>query len=405
MFKSIKIFAICSIAYFQLKAQSGCTDSLANNFDANAVINNGSCTYNQTQQYFEKIGSISGYLGESSGLVLANGSIWSHNDSGNPNHIFKVNPSSGKIEQKLIVTNQNNIDWEDITSDDNYLYIGDFGNNDGDRTDLRVLKIAKSQFILSTAIEVNVTAEEIRFTYADQTNFNTQSNHNFDCEGFFSLGDSLYLFTKNRGNEKTKVYHLSKDNGTYSIFPKEEFNVNGLITGADIDSTSGTIALIGYSPDKYNSFIWYLYDYSNKAFFSGNKRRVEIGTTDTKWQTEGIALADSNRVFISNENSYIVATLFKSNRNTDLIPFGVESIENTQIKVFPNPTTRELHIQSEKIIESISIQSVEGKTIFTQAYNASEINIQLDSIQFPKGTYFVSIKSENELKIEKLIMN
>jgi hypothetical protein len=68
---------------------------------------------------------------ESSGIVKSRrypGIYWVHNDSGNPPLLFAVRLDGQIVRQfRLEVPN---IDWEDITiDDDGHLYVGDIGNN------------------------------------------------------------------------------------------------------------------------------------------------------------------------------------------------------------------------------------------------------------------------------------
>jgi hypothetical protein len=44
-------------------------------------------------------------------------------------------------------------------------------------------------------------------------------------------------------------------------------------------------------------------DFSGTNFFSGKKRRIEIGDNLLHWKTEGIAFENENRIFISCETS------------------------------------------------------------------------------------------------------
>ncbi len=85
-----------------------------------------------------------------------------------------------------------------------YLYIGDFGNNAGSRTDLHILRIEKSSLL-----EGMPAIDTIAFAYEDQTDF-TPSNQNtaFDCEAFIAGTDSLFLFTKNWNNLSTVCYSV-----------------------------------------------------------------------------------------------------------------------------------------------------------------------------------------------------
>ena len=76
-------------------------------------------------------------LHESSGLCFTDGNLWSFGDSGNPNSIYKIDTSTGVILQTVTIQNYPNIDWEDISADSTFMYIGDFGNNNGNRTNLK----------------------------------------------------------------------------------------------------------------------------------------------------------------------------------------------------------------------------------------------------------------------------
>ncbi|MEO8583911.1 MAG: hypothetical protein ABI415_08960, partial [Flavitalea sp.] len=88
--------------------------------------------------------------------------------------------------------------------------------------------------------------------------------------------------------------------GTYIATELDEFNSNGLITDASI-GPNGEIVLLGYTTNLMNSFMWLLYDYTGENFFSGNKRRFELGSTFTYGQTEGIALTSNGDGYVSNE--------------------------------------------------------------------------------------------------------
>jgi hypothetical protein len=251
--------------------------------------------------------------------------------SGNPATIYKIDTITGNSLQSIHVTNYGNTDWEDITADSAYLYIGDFGNNNGDRTDLKILKVPRSQFINNTGSSVNVTAQAINFSYADQTNFSSNSSTDFDGESLISIGDSLYIFSKDHGDLKTRVYHLPKTPGTYTISPYTNYNVNGEITGADYNPFTRQILLIGYENNHYSSFIWYLYDFNGTNFFSGNKRRIEIGNATTKWQTEGITFYNeisAHRIFISCEStSDVDAGIYTADLGAYISTADIQSIQ------------------------------------------------------------------------------
>ena len=241
-------------------------------------------------------------LKESSGLCYTDGNLWSFGDSGNLNAIFKIDTATGAIVQIVILANQPNVDYEDITADSLYIYVGDTGNNYGDRKDLRVLRIKKSD-INSKDFQQNIHADAINFSYADQTDFTSNNNTNFDCEAITSIGKYLYLFSKNRGDLQTRCYKMPKDTGTYSLTPIATFNSNGKITDATYNPTTKELALLGYMNQKKASFIWFFNDYNGDDFFSGTAKRYTIGDVNKDWQTEGLAYITGKRLMLSCETS------------------------------------------------------------------------------------------------------
>ena len=126
---------------------SGCTDPQANNYNASATINNGSCTYNTTNLALtDKTPLATPLLDEDSGIEFVDGKLWTHNDSGNSNDIFRIDTASNTVYQTVNVSNATNMDWEDMTSSKDYLFVGDMGNNNGNRQDLRIYRINFFQF-------------------------------------------------------------------------------------------------------------------------------------------------------------------------------------------------------------------------------------------------------------------
>jgi len=256
-------------------------------------------------------------LAESSGLVYFGGKVWTVNDSGNENIVYQVNLQTGKAERKVRVTNSENIDWESLAHSERHLYIGDFGNNSGTRTDLAVLKIRKEDLINKT----EVTAEKIFFSYPEQENFEERTNsHNFDCEAFFYSDGELHLFTKNWENNHSDHYTLGTNPGKIEAKYQGSFDTEGLITGADINTSTGDIVLIGYENSGIfsQSFIWLLSDYPKHNLWEGKNSRITIGSPGNLGQTEAIFINNDNTGYISSEaiemdNFHIKGKLFSLN--------------------------------------------------------------------------------------------
>lgn len=249
-----------------LKAQvAGCPDPAANNYNSAATINDGSCTYNSVTLKPKSLYNLSATVNESSGLIWWKKTAFTHDDSGGEAALYGMSTSSNAIERKIVITNATNVDWEDIAQDSKYFYIGDFGNNsNGNRTNLRIYKVAKS----AVKSKNEATATVINFSYEDQTDFTPAGNNNtdFDCEAMIAYNDSLFLFSKNWITNKTRLYKLPTKPGTYKAVKMGELDVQGLITGAEIVPEKRVIVLTGYT-SFIQPFVYLLYDFTGNNFF------------------------------------------------------------------------------------------------------------------------------------------
>jgi hypothetical protein len=274
---------------------SGCTDVLSKNYNPKALINNGSCSYKNLKIKPEFSIKLSDSIKETSGLIAFDNLLWTHNDD-HDKTIYGLD-SLGRIQKKIILNKVINHDWEEISQDSSYLYIGDFGNNyRGNRTDLHILKIEKKSFL-----EGNPIIDTISFSYSDQTNFNPQKANttNFDCEAFVVSKDSIYLFTKQWRASKTSIYVLPNRAGNHISQLKETINTNGLVTGSTYLEAKKLIVLCGYSK-LGKSFLYLLYGFKDHDFSSGNKRKVDLKLPFH--QIEGIATKDGLHYYVTNEN-------------------------------------------------------------------------------------------------------
>lgn len=237
-------------------------------------------------------------LSEISGIIpQGEKNIIAHNDGGHGPYLFDISLKEKMVNRKIKIQNATNFDWEDITQDQQYIYVAESGNNNGDRTDLKILKISKSNF----QNQDSVTAEIIEFHYPDQTNFTASDDHNFDCEGVLSFGDQLFLFSKNRKDAKTKWYTLPKTAGNHEATLQKEFDVEGLITGADINEDKNVIALLGYtiSIGSFKPFVWLFYDFEDGNIFEGKSRRLNFFFNG---QMESICFGKGNNLYFAAES-------------------------------------------------------------------------------------------------------
>ncbi|MCK4287982.1 MAG: T9SS type A sorting domain-containing protein [Bacteroidales bacterium] len=404
-------------AFSELYAQIyGCTDPNANNFSPGATQNNGSCTYDPT--FFNPVVflNLSSQLEETSGLIFYSGGLWSHNDSGGEPEIYKIDTISGQIIQTISVNNATNIDWEDLSQDENYIYIGDFGNNSGNRQDLKIYRINKED--IPSSGNANINSEIIEFEYSDQHDFTAAfQNNNFDCEAMICIADSIYFFSKNWANSKTKLYALPKTPGNFIAKLRDSFNAEGLITGADINLIKNEITLSGYKNQVWIPFVWLLFDYDGNDFFSGNKRRIELPYIISS-QTEGICYYNEKKTFISAEKTQTFPQrIFKLNTGiwTNIPYTGIEHIASDDIdfEIIPNPVNgKKFKVKIDDLPYddySFEIFDSIGRKIYIKNYSFkaknNKLKIKFKTNEFSKGIYFIRLYSGKIYTVKKLIIN
>jgi hypothetical protein len=379
------------------KAQkSGCTDRLAINYDQSATINDGSCRYNPAN--IEALASLNldGVLSETSGLIFWENQFWTHNDNSDTN-IYALDTLYGRIVQPYPLSRITNTDWEEISQDEDYIYIGDIGNNSGNRDDLKIYRAVKSSILNNSAV-----FDSICFTYSDQIDFTPNDyNNDFDCEAFIVSKDSIHLFTKQWVSNGTSVYTLPKTPGNYVAKPRSSFNVNGLITGAVYLEEERIIVLSGYSK-RLKPFIYLLYDFKGSDFFSGNKRKIDVMLP--YHQIEGITTTNGIKYFITNEY-FSMSPFIKTTQKIHLLnlspflgdylnlPVHHPDAENNFI-ISPVPAREFVTIQSltDLLPADYILINLSGQIVKTGRLNSENSTVNISGLN--SGIYFMRIGEE-----------
>jgi len=331
---------------------------------------------------------------ESSGLIYLNGQLITHNDSQGEAALFEIDTITGQHSRKVIVENATNVDWEDITSDQNFIYIGDFGNNDGNRTNLKIYRILISDYL--TTLNDTVQADEILFSYADQVDFNPgQFATNFDAEGMIAFNDSIYIFTKNWGDYQSNVYQVSNEPGFYVLPKIDSLNVQGLVTGATYDSTSQTLVLCGYQASAFT----YSVSGITPPFFSvGNAQKSNL-TVQNSFQIEGITSVGNQYYLSAEQNVLGAAALY---RFTEVSSLDVSKVNSKKIvELYPNPVVDWLKIDTEIKELQVIVYDMLGQTVLS----SKNRTINLSTLK--NGTYLINVFDEKAALIDtyKIIKN
>lgn len=237
---------------------------------------------------------------ETSGLFFHNGLLWTHNDSGGKPILYALDTTSFEVVQKMTLSNAKNKDWEDVCSDGETVYVGDFGNNKGKRKNLRIYTFPLSA--IPEEGDATIDVDSITFCFGDQTSFDhKKQEHDYDCEAIFATQDYLYLLSKGWATGTTRLYRLSKTPGNYVAEVVNGFDSQGLITGADYDREKHLLVLVGYVKNIWKPFMYLIFDFDETGVKLAN-RRFEMPQLAGA-QTEGICFFDDGLCYVTAETS------------------------------------------------------------------------------------------------------
>ncbi len=258
------------------------------------------CSLKSQETNFKEVFTLDKKHTEVSGMIFhaPTQKLWMLQDKGNPSELY-VYSADGTFENTVTVNNQENTDWEDLSQDKNgNIYIGNFGNNDNKRKDLRILKVDAATIQFNS---VNVS-QETTFYYEDQTEFPPKkSNLLYDCEAFVATNEAFYLFTKNRskGFDGTfYVYKVPNKNGNFkaekiaTLKTCDQYK-SCAITGAALNKNGNEIALLTHDKVLLIPFV------NDDSFKQENITIKELGHNSQK---EAITFKSDNQLFMADES-------------------------------------------------------------------------------------------------------
>ncbi|QMU63741.1 MAG: T9SS type A sorting domain-containing protein [Flavobacteriaceae bacterium] len=366
--------------------------------------------FSQISNFSEKF-ELPSEVEETSGLLFLNGKIITHNDSGNEAKLYEIDSLSGALTRTITITNATNVDWEDITQDNTHVYIGDIGNNNGNRTDLTIYKILKTDYLANT----DITAETISFSYEDQTDFSSHPNSsNFDAEAISVYQNQLFIFTKNGSDLMTNVYVVPLTPGTHTAVKVSSFNVSGFITGASYSSFDDSFMLTGYD-STLTPFLIYIDQNrppGNDIFAGGATKFSLTDELGEGNQVEGITHYNEGNYYISRERLTITVNGIEITRTQKLYQFynlasTVLSVYEESFKpriiLYPSPSKNYIsiaHLNANKRISKIELYNANGVKI-KQVVNTTR---KISTKNLSTGIFFIKvIFADQSVIIKKMI--
>lgn len=242
----------------------------------------------------QQVSQLPDELSEVSGIELFRDSIFfAINDGGNKSEVYVISKHM-KLIKKVEVREVKNHDWEALALDNEYLYIGDIGNNLNKRKNLQIHRIPVKGLLEKT----KVSAETMEIQYSEQKDFPPiRSQLYFDAEAMTSHNGKLWIFTKNKTKPfdgRSFVYEIKFIPGVKKTLSKSFELVAGKSDWL-LDSFTGA--------ESFKEYL-YLLTYSQiiRYKWKGNTlQKIDANSLPGYAQMEAITVNTKGQIFIANE--------------------------------------------------------------------------------------------------------
>jgi hypothetical protein len=249
---------------------------------------------------------------ESSGLAASRhnpGLFWTHNDSGDGPFLYAFD-RRGTARGTWRVTGAKAYDWEDVAIGPgvepgrSYLYIGDIGDNDRERAEIIVYRVAEPLAgepadDMWGGTRRTEPAEAIRLRYAD-------GRHDAEALAVHPATGDLYIITKTMSGSKTSgVYKLAAPFSTSIVNTLEKVSdlrlpglFPGMVTGSDISPDGRKIVLCDY----FNAYELRLPERSKSGFDEVWTQPLSTIQTGSRHQGEAVCYRlDGRAILVTSE--------------------------------------------------------------------------------------------------------
>ncbi len=254
-------------------------------------------------QRVTNLGQMPPEIAESSGLELADeaNTFFTHSDRGNSTAtLFKIN-QTGKLLKTYSVSGAASVDWEDLTRDESgNLYIADIGNNNGNRSVLKIYKVNVNSPEKAQTISFSYEMQDAIEGPGKKGKGKGKKAGSFNAEAIFWHNSNLYLVTKTNGNGQAHLFQVPDSPGSHTakLIGSKDFGYK--ITSADMSPSGDKLALMSLGK-------LHVLNVSGDNYFKANPQTINLGNVG---QTEGLVFTDNNTIVFSNESGQLFKYTF-----------------------------------------------------------------------------------------------
>ena len=180
------------------------------------------------------------------------------------------------------------------------------------------------------------------------------------------LREQFDVFTS--GTETLSVYGVTKK-------IQQKLNDHNITLIGNFGMADQTIA-----PNFQHTGTWY-------EFFSGNE----------------LSVTDVNASILLRAGEYRLYSDKKLPAFKDLATSISEESSQSALRIYPNPASDQIQIESKEMIRSVELFSIDGKNIKKTNTNSNSLKIKLDELK--PGMYFLRVQTDSQLFTEKVVKN
>ncbi|MEZ4654338.1 MAG: hypothetical protein R3E12_12300 [Candidatus Eisenbacteria bacterium] len=247
-------------------------------------------------------------IAETSGIVRSGGAFFVHNDSGDTARLFRSRRLDFADAQDLPLAGAEAVDWEEITTYRGDLLICDTGDNGRTRHDVMLYRAAyvPGSGEHSASPGRLVLKERYPVRYQDGPH---------DVEAAFTLGDHVYLVTKDRG-EGTWVLRFSELRDIAEL-PAGGANVPTPVGQLDLGGEQVTAG--AHDPRHH---VVYLLTYSGIAVYPDQRLQGAPAQLTRTWarQAEAICVQGDSLIFANEQRDVFVVEKFLDRARGEALP-------------------------------------------------------------------------------------